>query len=178
MATRLHDDEALCARVARARNWKVETVRQLLLDGSIGWCDTWPGCEAGALAFIYETGIKLRWRDRQSGERVIRWAAGKPRAFWREGLDRPHTHTLCITEGETDAIALLDAGVEDARRETLVVALPSASAIPPGAAAFATGRHVIIYPDDDRAGRASFQKLATALLPVAASIKQWKHHRL
>jgi hypothetical protein len=63
MAVRLRETPYLCERVARARGWKPETIRNLSLESNLGWHE-------GKLAFIYETGVKLRWR--QQSERIVR----------------------------------------------------------------------------------------------------------
>ncbi len=101
MAVTLRETPNLCERIASARGWQAETLRGLTFEPSLGW-------HKGKLAFIYETGVKLRWR--QNGERVICWAFGKP-WLWRGSLiDTAGKIYLC--EGETDAINLIDAGIE------------------------------------------------------------------
>ena len=95
MANALLDDTALCEKIARSRNWRTETVVQLAEETCLGWVD-------GKLAFIYESGVKLRYR--QDGERVIWWAFGKP-WLWR-GWHLWSRQVVFLTEGETDAISL------------------------------------------------------------------------
>jgi len=63
MIDRLATDDGLCQRLAKSRGWKKETIKQLALDGYLGWHN-------GKLAFVYDTGVKLRWREK--GERIIR----------------------------------------------------------------------------------------------------------
>ena len=115
MAVTLRETPNLCERIARARGWKPETIRNLSLEPSLGWHE-------GKLAFIYESGVKLRWR--QHGERIVRWAFGKP-WLWRGSLIDTAT-AIYLCEGETDAISLIDAGLESDGR-TVAVALPSAT---------------------------------------------------
>jgi hypothetical protein len=55
MAVTLRDDPKLCERIATVRGWKPETIRDLTVGPHLGWHE-------GKLAFIYETGVKLRWR--------------------------------------------------------------------------------------------------------------------
>jgi hypothetical protein len=51
------------------------------------------GWHEGKLAFIYESGVKLRWR--KHGERIVRWAFGKP-WLWRGSIiDTASTIYLC-----------------------------------------------------------------------------------
>jgi len=66
MAETLFSDFELCERIAAARGWKPETLRQLGQEVHLGWHEE-------KLAFIYDTGAKLRWRSK--GERIIRWAS-------------------------------------------------------------------------------------------------------
>jgi hypothetical protein len=112
MALTLREAPNLCERIGRVRGWKPETIRELSREPSLGWHD-------GKLAFIYETGVKFRWR--QGGERIIRWAFGNPWLWRGSYIDIATTVYLC--EGETDAISLIDAGLESDER-TIAVALP------------------------------------------------------
>lgn len=182
MSRRLASDPALCARIARARQWKPETIRGLALDGALGW-------HQGRLAIIYETGIKLRWRER--GERIIRFHCGNAGQLWRGWLLTPRVGKVFVTEGETDAITLLDAGAEaeatgdqlEAASDqsesvgdqpvTAVVALPSAT-IPPGAVELLTGKDVHLCLDHDAAGHQAAVKLEAALQGHARSVQRWR----
>jgi hypothetical protein len=182
MSYRLASDDALCERIARARQWKPETIRGLALDGALGW-------HQERLAIIYETGIKLRWRER--GERMIRFHCGNAGQLWRGWLLTPRVGKVFVTEGETDAITLLDAGVEaeaagdqaeaagdqaEAASDqpvTAVVALPSAT-IPPGAVELLTGKDVVLCLDHDAAGHQATLKLEAALQGHARSVQRWR----
>ena len=101
MIDRLATDDALCQRLATSRSWKAETIKRLALEGYLGWHDN-------KLAFVYDTGVKLRWK--QNGERIIRWAFGKP--WLSRGAYLNFAETVYLCEGETDAITLIDAGIE------------------------------------------------------------------
>jgi len=153
MAVALREDRALCERIARSRNWRTETIIELTYEPSLGWHD-------GKLAFLYESGCKLRWRE--NGERVIRWAFGKP-WLWRGGYLWCRSNIL-IAEGETDAITLIDSGVED-DRETLVVALPSASTFNEEWAILFRGKHVALCFDGDDAGERAVARVSQLLQP-------------
>lgn len=102
MAEALVNDAALCERIARRRNWNAETLRELAMECYLGW-------DAPKLAFIYATGVKVRWR--QDGERVIRWAFGRP-WIWR-GARLHNAQTVYRCESETEAISLIDGGFEN-----------------------------------------------------------------
>src|SRR5207248_5202181 len=114
----LASDPERCEQVAKTRHWKTETVRDLAVEGSLG-------IEDNKLVFLYDTGAKIRFR--QQGEKVIYWLFGKP-FIWRGAyLSIPSRTKIFLCEGETDAIALLDAGAEKNDPAKLVVAVPSAS---------------------------------------------------
>jgi hypothetical protein len=160
MAVTLRNMPGLCERVAQARGWKPETIRELSLEPSLGWHE-------GKLAFIYETGVKLRWR--QQGERIVRWAFGKP-WLWRGSYINIDT-SIYLCEGETDAISLIDAGLESDGR-TIAVALPSATTFNERWAAFFAGREVVLVFDADRAGEQANIRVSRLLQPQVASLKQ------
>jgi twinkle protein len=160
MAVTLRNDPKLCQRIANARGWKGETIRDLTVGPHLGWHE-------GKLAFIYETGVKLRWR--QDGERVIRWAFGKP-WLWRGSLiDIARTIYLC--EGETDAISLIDAGLES-DGGTIAVALPSASTFNERWANLFAGKDVVLAFDADKAGEEATRRVSRFLHAHVASLKQ------
>lgn len=160
MVETLISDSSLCERVARARGWQSETVRQLALETYLGWHD-------GKLCFIYDTGVKLRWREK--GERIIRWAFGKP-WLWR-GAWIKSAQTIYLCEGETDAISLIDAGIES-DRATVAVALPSASTFDSTWAALFDGKDVVLAFDNDKAGSDATARVSKLLRPSARSLKQ------
>jgi len=160
MAVALRETPELCERVARARGWKTETIGNLALEPSLGWHE-------GKLAFIYETGVKLRWRQR--GERIVRWAFGKP-WLWRGSLI-DIAQTIVLTEGETDAISLVDAGLEFSGR-MLAVALPSSSTFDEKWAKLFAGKELILAFDADRAGREATLRVSRFLQPHVASLRQ------
>jgi twinkle protein len=160
MAILLRNDVSLCERLAKARGWKPETIRDLTIGPHLGWHE-------GKLAFIYESGVKLRWR--QHGERVVRWAFGKP-WLWRGSLiDTAATIYLC--EGETDAISLIDAGLESDGR-TVAVALPSATTFNERWADLFLGKDVILAFDADKAGQEATHRVSRLLRQHGASLKQ------
>lgn len=108
MAETLSTDLVLCQRIANHRHWKPETLIELAREGYLGW-KAGNGVGEGKIAFIYDTGVKLRWREK--GERIIHWAFGKPWVWRGAWLEAARSVYLC--ESETDAISLIDAGVEN-----------------------------------------------------------------
>jgi hypothetical protein len=162
-ATRLALSAAQIQKVANWRGWKPVTIRNLALEPSLGIDST------GRLCFLYESGCKLRWRS--GGERQIRWAFGKP-WLWRGGYIARALGTVFITEGETDAVSLIDSGLEE-DAQTLVVALPSASfSIEPWASLLAD-KKVIIATDCDEAGERAAERLFKVLGRFARSLEHF-----
>lgn len=160
MAVTLRNDPKLCEQIANARGWKSETIRDLTVGPHLGWHE-------GKLAFIYETGVKLRWR--QDDERVIRWAFGKP-WLWRGSLVNC-ARTVVLSEGETDTISLIDAGIE--RTEgTVAIALPSASTFDERWTSLFEGKEVILAFDADKAGQEATRRVSQLLRMHVASLKQ------
>jgi hypothetical protein len=160
MAVTLREKPNLCERIARGRGWKPETIRSLSLEPSLGWHE-------GKLVFIYESGVKLRWR--QHGERIVRWAFGKV-WLWRGSLIDTAT-TIYLCEGETDAISLVDAGLESDGR-TVAIALPSATTFHERWANLFLGKEVILAFDADKAGQEATHRVSRLLHPHAASLKR------
>jgi len=160
MAIALRNDVNLCERIAKARGWKSETIRDLTIGPHLGWYE-------GKLAFIYESGVKLRWR--KHGERIVRWAFGKP-WLWRGSLIDTAT-AIYLCEGETDAISLIDAGLESDGR-TVAVALPSATTFNERWADLFLGKEVILAFDADKAGREATHRVSRLLRQQVASLKQ------
>ena len=161
MVEALHRQPDLCARVARVRGWKPETVCNLAAEVSLGWHD-------GKLAFIYETGVKLRWR--QKDERIIKWAFGKP-WLWRGSFLFDGATTAYVCEGETDCISLIDAGVEN-DGSTIAVAIPSASTFDRSWAELLDNKNVILAFDGDEAGLKATAKVSALLRAHVRTLKQ------
>ncbi len=154
---KLADHEHLWDRVASKRGWKPETIKKLADEGVLGW-------NQGALAFIYETGMKLRnWPHRD-----FLWEFGVP-SVWRRGQIGEATEVF-ICEGETDAISLIDKGLVD-DPTIAVIALPSASTITEDLSILVSGKNVTLCMDNDEAGERATEKLIELLEPVCASLQ-------
>lgn len=149
------------SKVAERRGWMPETVRGLALDGHMGIHDM-------KLAFIFPHGVKLRWQEQ--GERRIAWAFGGNRELWRQDrLVGDTVRTVYVTEGESDAISLLDAGAE-AQADGAVVAIPGASCWRPEWNPLFAGRDVVVVTDADEAGEKAARRILTELAAVAARV--------
>jgi DNA primase len=166
-AERLIEDKSLIERVAKAKDWQSETIRQIAQEPSLGWHD-------GRLAFIYESGLKLRWNEGDS--RRFKFEFGKAQTLWRAWLLTPSVVEVYVVEGETDAISLIDEGLEHDYQKTLVVAVPGASIIRPEWGPLFRGRHVILLFDHDPAGSKAFERFAQIARPYAAKVSRlnWK----
>lgn len=161
MAERLLANVAACESIASRRGWAVTTVIDLASEASLGQS------EQGRLTFLYDTGAKERWRE--NGERRMRFLFGKPDALWRGGL-LTIARRVIVTEGETDAISLVDAGAEQ-DDETLVVALPSASTLKRWWGVQFASKDVLLCMDGDPAGQKATEKLKSLLAPHVASLR-------
>lgn len=172
---RLANDHELCERIATARKWMTVTIRNAALDGALGWSDGWKmenghQMHRGALVFIYPSGLKHRWK--QGEQRMIRWRSGKPETLWRASAITNRTRRIFLTEGETDCISLLDAGMESSR-DVAVCALPNAGVIPPLLTTQLAGLDVVLCLDHDDAGARAKAKLIKLLAPHAKSLQEW-----
>ncbi len=160
----LRDKERL-AKIAEARGWRPDSLEALALDGHLGWHD-------GKLAFLYDHGLKLRSKA-PDGSRVIRWLFGGNGELWRGSLlkiEAFRNRTVWICEGETDAISLLDADMEDEAR--LIVALPCANAWHAEWIAPLSGRSLVLALDADTAGEKAAASLMEKLSGFASSIQR------
>lgn len=156
---RLLEDRSYMELVAKYRQWKYETLYGLALDGYLGRDDE------GHFCFNSAAGCKSRWR--QDGERRFKFLFGKS-WLWRGELI-PQAKTVYLCEGETDAITLVDCGMED-DGETVAVGLQGATLnIEPWAFLFAD-KDVIISTDYDEAGRKAAVNIENAISTTASSI--------
>lgn len=140
----------------------LEAVEYVASDGDLGFVqDLELGTQRGpALIFGYSNGLKARWPGK-----IIRWWRGSAAdRCWRDSLLIDSHKKVYLTEGETDTLALIGDGF-DVPGESLVVALPSASAqIDPTLFA---GREVTLAFDNDDAGQKATKRIGTLLRRVA-----------
>lgn len=154
-ASRLLNDGDKCAAVGDVRGWSQETIQSLAEAGDLGW-------HSEQLAFVYEAGMKVRdWPGRD-----FRWNCGSP-SLWR-GHRVEDPDTVFVTEGETDAISLIDAGVECCGG--IVVSIPSSTTT--RAEWFQTwiGKKVFLCFDNDDAGASATKKVIKALNGITERI--------
>lgn len=124
------------------------------------------GLYRGKLAYVYPNAVKIR---NAPGDKVrFFWLFGRPNAPWRMERVTESTKTVYVTEGESDALALIVAGVED-DRSSVVVASPGTSFKRQWAPLFA-GKSVIICFDFDEPGQRAASKVADLLAPYAEGV--------
>jgi len=159
---RLLEDHAYMEQVATFRQWKTETIRDLALDGYLGRDDE------GHFCFNSAAGCKSRWRE--GAERRFKFQFGKS-WLWRGEL-MPSVAAVYLCEGETDAITLIDRGLEN-DGHTVAVGMQGATLnIEPWALLF-TNKHVVIAMDNDEAGQKADASIERILSTTAKSIKHF-----
>lgn len=119
------------------------------------------GVADGWLCYVYPEGLKWRNPD-PDGKPRFRWIVGKALAPWRMERVKPSTLTVYVTEGESDTLALIAAGLE-ADGTAACVASPGTS-FPRDWAPLFRGKRVVLCFDTDQPGR-------TATATVAANLE-------
>ncbi|MCX6880874.1 MAG: CHC2 zinc finger domain-containing protein [Verrucomicrobia bacterium] len=135
-------------------------------ESGLGW---W----RGRLAYIYPQGLKLR--NPAGHEPRFQWECGRALAPWRFEWVRPETQTVFLSEGESDTLALIAAGLE-ADGTAACVAAPGTNFSREWAPMFA-GRKVVLCFDSDPPGMTAAAKVAGWLAGHATEILTWKGPR-
>lgn len=123
------------------------------------------------LCYRYPQGLKWRNPDPKGKPRFM-WLTGKATAPWRIEWVKPETHTVYLTEGESDCLALIAARLE-ADETAACVASPGTS-FPREWAPLFKGKRVILCFDTDQPGRVATTTVAAILKGHAAKILTWK----
>lgn len=127
----------------------------------------------GWLCYAYAGGLKYRNPDSTAKPR-FKWLVGTAAAPWRMAwARRPEVETVFLMEGESDALAMLAAGIESADPSVAVVASPGSGFQGRWAPLFA-GKNVVLCFDDGEAGRIATATVAATLKGHAHSIRRWK----
>lgn len=125
--------------------------------------------EAGQLLYQVVRFVPKDFRQRRPGPAGgWEWSIkGARRVLYRlaELLASPFEDPVFVVEGEKDAEALAAMGL------TATTNVGGAGKWRPEYTACLKGRHVVILPDNDDAGRTHGQAVAEALAPVAASVR-------
>jgi len=134
-----------------------------LIDGRLVYLahdgGNWHGCQVRGLP-----GEKPRFY----------WKIGKPFLPWRGWrLSDKRVRTVYLCEGQSDAIALIDAGIEDASNAASKVAVIAApgTAFPETWVDLFRFRRVILCGDRDEPGQKAVRKVGELLLPFAESVR-------
>jgi hypothetical protein len=134
-----------------------------LIDGRLVYLahdgENWHGCQV---------------RGRPGEKSRFFWKVGKPFLPWRGWrLSDKRVRTVYICEGQSDAIALIDAGIEDASNPASKVAVIAApgTAFPESWGDLFRFRRVILCGDRDEPGQRAVRKVGELLLPLAESVR-------
>jgi hypothetical protein len=165
-----HSGDPIIDRIAESLGLDRETLR------IAAWGESGLGlaCPAGSsepwLCYAYPNGLKWRNPHPKSTPR-FRWLVGKATAPWRMewASDKP---TVYLTEGESDCMAMLAAGIE-ADGTAACVASPGTS-FPRERASLFRGKRVVLCFDGDNAGRAATATVAAILKGHAREILTWR----
>ena len=160
-----HSDNPIVDRIAASLGLDRETLRHA------AWGESGLGLANGWLCYTYPNGLKWRNPDPQAKPRFV-WLVGKATAPWRAEWIRPEVQTVYLTEGESDCLALIAAGLE-ADGTAVCVASPGTSFSPAWAELF-TGKRVVLCFDSDPPGQSAAAKVAGMLAGHAASVSNWK----
>lgn len=142
-----------------------ETIRKLVADNALGY-DKARGAIAFACQYVDGSIAALHLRGKKpDGQRWFAWTPeGCTAGLWRlPAVTR--ADKVIVTEGETDAIAALDTGLEADR--FAVVAKTGAGIFPDDALPVFAGKTVFVIPDNDKAGHEGAAKTAAKLAEVA-----------
>jgi len=158
--------------IAASLGFDRETLR-VASWGASGLGLAWPvGSQSPWVCYAYPQGLKWRNPHPASTPR-FRWIVGKATAPWRmEWATKPEVRTVYLTEGESDTLALIAAGLE-ADGTAACVASPG-TAFPEAWAPLFNGKRVILCFDHDDPGRVATAKVAAILQGHAAEILTWK----
>ena len=158
-------------RIAESLGFTRETLRLA------SWDSSGLGLAAGSydktvwLCYAYPQGLK--WRNPSPGAKPrFLWLVGKATAPWRWEWVTPDTRTVYLTEGESDCMAMIAAGIE-ADRTAACVASPGTSFQREWAELF-RGKRVVICFDNNPEGRAATATVAAILKGHASEIQTWR----
>jgi hypothetical protein len=164
-----HGGDPVIDQIAASLGLERETLR-LAAWGSCGL-----GLANGWLCYAYPAGLKWRNPHPKTTPR-FRWIVGKATQPWRMAWpSKPEVHTVYLTEGESDCMALIESGLE-VPGVAACVASPGTS-FPQAWAQLFTGKRVVLCFDSDPPGQAAAKKVAAMLRPYAAAVSCWKGGR-
>jgi hypothetical protein len=156
-------------RIAASLGFDRETLRLA------SWGSSGLGLANGWLCYAYPNGLKWRNPDPHAKPRFV-WLVGKATAPWRMEWVKPETRNVYVTEGESDAMAFIAAGIED-DGTAACVASPGTS-FPREWSPLFHGKRTVLCFDTDPPGRTATATVAAMLKGHAAEILTWKGNPL
>ena len=179
------DHEAIEEEVRVARAWAKRALRKAFTQNNdlivqiannlglpywvfkkVAWESSGIGLVGGKLAYVYPEGVKLR---ETFGKTRFRWLCGRTSMPWRFDRITPETTTIYLTEGESDALALIAFGVEQDGK-AVVIAIPGVG-FPTSWIPRVAGKSIIIWLDFDAPGQAAANRIAEELSAFGAKIR-------
>lgn len=158
-------EDEIIDRIGKSLGLDRETLRLA------SWGSSGLGLANGWLCYRYPCGLKWRNPDPQAIPRFV-WLVGKATAPWRMEWVKPDTRTVYLTEGESDTLALIAAGL-DAEGTSACVASPGTS-FPTSWAPLFRGKRTVLCFDTDPPGRTATATVAAILKEHASEILTWK----
>ncbi|MEX1115549.1 MAG: CHC2 zinc finger domain-containing protein [Akkermansiaceae bacterium] len=168
----LHAEDPIAADIATSLGVSLETLRWASWGNSGLGLDSPAGLGKPWLCYTYPNGLKYRNPDPNGKPRFV-WLCGRATAPWRmEWASKPEVETVYLTEGESDALALIETGIE-ADGTAACVASPGTSFSREWAPLF-SGKRVVLCFDTDEPGRKATADVAAILKGHARKILTWK----
>ena len=167
-----HRGDPIVSEIAESLGFDRETLR-LAAWGLSGLGIASPaGLGRPWLCYAYPEGLKWRNPDPKGRPRFV-WLTGKATVPWRmEWAEEPEVSTVYLTEGESDCMAMIAAGLE-ADGTAACVASPGTS-FPREWAPLFKGKRVVLCFDTDQPGRAATAAVAAILKGHATEILTWR----
>lgn len=171
--SRVYQSLELQELIAKELSVTPQTVKRLTFTSdALGWSR-----KHNRPLYLYESGIKIR--NLQRSKIRFQWLMGRAEKPWRAHyLKRPNITRVFLTEGESDAIALIDAGLENlfprsGETGTTIVASPGTSFKAEWAHLF-KGKDLVLCTDNDDAGEKSAQRIAALCNPFTKTIRRYQ----
>jgi hypothetical protein len=170
-----HGGETIISEIAASLGLQLETLRWAA-HGESGLALACPvGSREPWLCYAYPHGLKWRNPHPKSTPR-FRWIVGNARAPWRwEWAAKPEVETVFLTEGESDALALIEAGLE--RDGTAACVASPGTSFPSHWAPLFKGKTAVLCFDLDGPGTQAAATIAATLKGHAAEVLRWKGAR-
>ena len=164
---RLYNNRELQERFALEIGVQPETIRNATMpaDAAVGW-----SIRYNRPLYIYPRGAKVRFVPDHKPR--FKWLCGRASEPWGAvNLRRPNVRRVFVTEGESDRLALLDAGWEDITADygTAIVASPGTSFSQKWIYLF-KDKEVILAFDMDGPGQKAAKRISELLERTAARV--------